>query len=308
MSIKLNWDFSKEGEDGTRIYRSLTPFTKDELPEVYVEIGSGVREYVDEQTEPHTVYCYRFGRVEGESETVSELHSAYSNSYTGPGPQTLIAGNFHDVGLFGEVEKTDFWTPHELCLDCGIEQFSHGLSGDGNNDFSKWLKVFHNGKVKYIALSPMADAVSWKDLYENGLVFGQEGDCLDQVSEELASELTPTGQRKVIQYDLNYFIPRLLEGANGAETLAGSNLLEWKDSEFNKTLYPITGYRNLDGSGTLLPVTITFKGAISLLCSDSHGLNVHGRQATGNYSTGLQVRYDLAQVQWFPVLEWLPVV
>lgn len=85
---------------------------------------------------------------------------------SGPGSKNLIAGD-EQLGYFGEVSVTSMFTPDQLCNELG--GYYPGVTTPEENG---WYKFFYNGKVLYIAKRAVRSAVSWTDLYENGLVYG----------------------------------------------------------------------------------------------------------------------------------------
>lgn len=84
---------------------------------------------------------------------------------TVPGPTKLIGGNLQ-AGFYGEVPTSEFITGDELArrisLAAGTSQFSNG----------SWLKFSYLGKIEFIAKKPFRHSISWNDINNVGVAFG----------------------------------------------------------------------------------------------------------------------------------------
>lgn len=83
----------------------------------------------------------------------------------GGGSDVLLAGTM-DHGWFGEVSASDFITGPNLAKAVGM-----GLPFPNPSD---WLKFALNGKVLYVAMKVLSIRISWAQLNNAGLVFGQK--------------------------------------------------------------------------------------------------------------------------------------
>lgn len=97
------------------------------------------------------------------SSGISKDQTYFPNS--GPGNKVLRAGN-SDLGYFGEVTQAELFAPWEV--EAAGNLFA-GVIADTN---AVWLKFFFNKKVLFVAKTPTRTTVSWNDLYDAGLVYG----------------------------------------------------------------------------------------------------------------------------------------
>lgn len=240
MGIKLSWVNDNTGEDGTRIYRSDQPIDPVNLPTPIATVGPGVTEYDDTSVPDGVVRHYRFGVFTGDEEVLSENEAVYTSTYTGPGPQTLKAGSVDDVGFFGTLNDSELFNHTEL------EQYGSNLNA--YTDIT-WAKVFHEGKVKFIA-SPYTFSDRWQEMYHSGLLFGEQGDCFDKIHPDMHSILTPTDQYTTMSKDGHSYLARSIriwpdyDTDFETEFGGGSNLVNEKlwGSEFFQILSRIYGH------------------------------------------------------------------
>lgn len=87
--------------------------------------------------------------------------------YSGPGPQTLAYGT-PDAGYFGEVTQAELMTPAEM-----LAQIPGWSRSQYNND-STWLKFAFDKKVLFISKKPIVNGMTWNQLYDLGLVYGED--------------------------------------------------------------------------------------------------------------------------------------
>lgn len=119
---------------------------------------------------------------------------------TGPGPQTLQAGDMND-GFFGEVSASELFSGDELSLTLGVTE------GTSQNGDAGWLKFASNGDILFVAKRNFRHSISWDHLYSRGLVYGTDDDGQ-------APRGTPTNQYTTVERSGNRFAVRLLTGAN----------------------------------------------------------------------------------------------
>lgn len=242
MGIKVSWQNDNTGETETRIYRSQSPIDPVNLPAPVGTVGPGITEFEDVNVPEKEVWFYRFGVMLNGEEILSQNESVYTSAYRGPGPQELIAGNYHEFGYFGWMSVEELFNSYSDYRN----QLLNGNSYIAGYDFHK---VFHDGKVKYI---PMPHAISygysWSQLYEVGLVFGEPGYHEEKISPEIYAQITPTDQGKtLICKDGDVLKPRLFKGWGGETPWAGEigpdYWDQWNNSEFRQIYMPLCGYR-----------------------------------------------------------------
>lgn len=119
---------------------------------------------------------------------------------TGPlGPEQLIAGD-SSLGYFGTFVD-DRLTGDLINAACDVTE------GVSINSDTPWVKHVHNGKILISALKPIRHSVTWRHLYEKGLVYGLDG-----------FGTSPPGvnvlQNKTIVVDGDVYRIRLFKGAD----------------------------------------------------------------------------------------------
>lgn len=89
-------------------------------------------------------------------------------SWSGPGAKKLIAGN-KEAGYFGTVSPGELFSMAELnAMVTSTTKQTYALT--------LWHKfILNNSKVFYIPSSYVLGKVTWKDLYNSGLVYGKKG-------------------------------------------------------------------------------------------------------------------------------------
>lgn len=109
---------------------------------------------------------------------------------SGPGPKNLIAGD-DQLGYFGETTAAQLFDNNGLCNELG--GYYPGVAVTEENS---WLKFYYKKKVLWIAKRAVRSGVTWNELYENGLVYGEHGNGK-------APTTTPTDQfRQVAKFDM----------------------------------------------------------------------------------------------------------
>jgi|SRR5690554_412395 len=68
LGNKLTWQDNNDFEDGFRIYRSTTTFTKETLPPVYAELPPNSQSFLDTEIVMGTTYYYMVSTYSGEKE------------------------------------------------------------------------------------------------------------------------------------------------------------------------------------------------------------------------------------------------
>lgn len=89
-------------------------------------------------------------------------------SWSGPGNKKLIAGN-KEAGYFGTVAPGELFSMGELnAMVTSATKSTYALS--------LWHKfILNNSTVFYIPSSYVLGKVTWKDLYNSGLIYGKKG-------------------------------------------------------------------------------------------------------------------------------------
>ena len=333
MNITLKWKDVNEDEQGTRIYRSESPFGPTELPPVLTTVESGITTYVDTTVTRGKTYYYRLEVFKDDQVTISNLFSAIALKRSGPGPQTLLKGDM-ERGFYGIVTANEFVNGYDINLSLGIS----GLGTDWNM-MTDWFKFAYKGKVLFIPMKPLKHSLSWQQLYNLGLVYGEDGP-----GAMVPNGVTPVNQLKTIEKYGERYLVRLMKGAN-RNPVAGWGIPstpaydtfslkgEWddlfcmmiKDTLFDRRESPWGdyNYRDLYQSSDNMSLTLCqelngdnsvalYRGIRSSYYGSDHPgyASFLGRTETRNYSTGLPYHTSAAWLypNWRPVLEYIPEV
>lgn len=224
----LNWKWSdimgnlfefanrNEGtEDGVRVWRSVVPFTRHNLPATpYRTLPPGQLSFSDEQAERGSGYFYMLEvfRSGYESEFTGLLTATALATRTGPGPQRMIAGG-NESGFYGEVPASEFITGDDLANTIGL------TAGTAQNSTVPWLKFNLEGKTLFVPEKTFRRAVTWDQIHARGAVFGDT----------------------TVRIQGDTYKVRLLKGANSdpTSTGAGHDLEKTWGSEWNRLFYPL---------------------------------------------------------------------
>lgn len=298
MEIKLTWDNPNTLYDGTYVYRSEEPLDVNNLPPAIADLPNGVTEYVDRDVVRGTKYYYRFGVYRGDDITVSGQKEVWALPYTGPGPQSLIAGDW-ETGYFGEVTAPELFTGEELAAMVGLQV------GTLINNASSWFKFADKGKILYISKLPIRRSISWMDLFDLDCVYG---------TDELG--------KKVITKNRDDFIVRLMRGLGEGVTEGNVDMnpfpdftgnSEW-DRLFARCLYRVSDtQRGENFSDNQMASVIAGNNGQYTLCqedsiNDPAKVIVRGRANEADYNSFIsQVQRDLRDAShgWRPVLEYI---
>lgn len=170
MSIRITWsNVNAAIADGIRVYRSTSPIDPNDLPAPLIMLAGDALGYEDTAVVNNTFYYYRFGFFKGDDELLSEEHYYGHFADTGPGPSTLLRGDWKR-GYFGRVPITDMITAANLATAVGY------ATGSANSDtnLTHWLKFVFNQKILYIPNAYVRSSATFRSLYEAGLVYGTD--------------------------------------------------------------------------------------------------------------------------------------
>lgn len=85
-----------------------------------------------------------------------------------PGPDTPL-GESNGVSFYGEIAPSDFISGQWLADHFGITE------GSAYNGDPAWLKFDYQGKTLFIPKKTIWRGISWKTLYDKGLIYGVDG-------------------------------------------------------------------------------------------------------------------------------------
>lgn len=153
--------------EGIRVYRSTGTFDATTLPDVHTTLAGDATSFTDDTADQNTVYYYMFEAYVGNESVFSSLFNTTAvGTDVGPGPVELQVGT-PETGFFGETDTLDLWTGSELANAVGL------TAGTAQNDNSPWLKYLHRGVIKYVAKHAYRRGISWDQLNNAGLVYGE---------------------------------------------------------------------------------------------------------------------------------------
>lgn len=172
MSITFKFTNRNLNEDGIRVWRSATPFDKDTLPgSTHDELPAGTKVYEDTFVARGDEYYYLFETYRGNDSAFSNLILGKALPVlTGPGPQTLSAGD-HRLGFYGETLVTDLVDGDGLSAALGL------TTGTSQHTSEPWLKFNHHGKTLFVAKKPYRHSISWDAIAAINAVYGGETDA-----------------------------------------------------------------------------------------------------------------------------------
>lgn len=144
-----------------------------------------------------------------------------------PGPDTFTGGNT-TAGFYGEVLSSDFIDGETLASSVGL------VVGTPANTTTNWIKYSLDGKTLFIPMHDIRYDISWDDLYQCGLVYGDN-----------TTGKYPTGtltlQNKQVTIKGNQYIVRLLRGlrSDPINATAAYSSPHIVNSEWNRIFFRI---------------------------------------------------------------------
>lgn len=306
MGIRIKWHNPNQDYDKVRIYRDTTRFDLAAPPAPIAEVTSG-EFYDDNTTERNGVYYYSIGVVKGDDEILSPIKVLADMPDTGPGRQRVLRGDY-ERGYFGEVGPEEFITASELMAGLSLS----GMNLVKDADTVIWHKFIHRGKILFMPTVPIAGNMSWKTLYEQGLIFGTD----DYGPTEAQVNMTPTLQNRRMSIQDYTFKVRLLRGRSDESydliTSAEELTSQHQDGEFMALYVPL--FRNETFARFPLWSDYIYKDTIKTGTSgtvhnayrqehDSTNVSIFG---SGNAVSSLgntSKTTGIARHGWLPVLE-----
>lgn len=101
MGIRLRWDDPNFGEDGHKLYRSMSPMDPFDLPAPIATLAANVTSFDDGDVVGGEVYYYRVSATSGENEAVSDEIS-------------ILAVDFDPALLFSNAQVGAWYDPSDL--------------------------------------------------------------------------------------------------------------------------------------------------------------------------------------------------
>jgi len=171
MDTVLNWtNLNAPGTFTTKIYRGTSPLDRSNLANPIATLSAGESTYTDTTTVRGTTYYYVFETTltaNGDKQSSNNI-PIVANPRKGPGPVAVTIGDF-SYGYFGTVTSGELINTNDLRAAVGL------TVGSVNQQGPIWHKWIRNGKVLFVPNGPLCGNISWKTLYDLGLVFGVDG-------------------------------------------------------------------------------------------------------------------------------------
>lgn len=173
MSITLTWGAVNAAlADSIKVYRATTPIDVNNLPVPLDTIAGSATSYTDTTAVRDTTYYYVVGHVRGSNELLSQVLTMGHYPDTGPGPQTLIRGDWN-CGYFGFIPTASFLSISQLRSLINNPDLGNTTPADGT--VTGWHKFIRKGKVLFIPNGVFAAGTcTWWRLYNVGLVYGAD--------------------------------------------------------------------------------------------------------------------------------------
>lgn len=168
MSVRLSWGSQNAAiADSVKVYRSDTPMDPNTMPAPLATVAGSAVTYDDDTIVRNTTAYYRVGIVRGAEEMLSPEFIMGHYPDSGPGPKTLLRGNWK-CGYFGTVTASLMPAISETLSQLGITGVA--TPADGNLTF--WHKFIRNGKILFVPNYSFALSITWIQLYNYGVVYG----------------------------------------------------------------------------------------------------------------------------------------
>lgn len=213
MKIDLTWaNYNGGTEDSVVVYRDSSPIPDNPITPPLATLPPGSTSYSDTTVTRGAMYYYRVAITKDGVTKIDKNRAivAILPSETGPGPQTIISGDWN-MGYFGLARSADFIT-YLAASDMMDTAKTIGGTTPSNNDID-WVKIAYKGKVLFIPRGIFRYAVLYKNLYLNGLVYGTNDTGLS-----VPSGTAATNQYRPLNIKNFTFIPRLLQGLQNTAT------------------------------------------------------------------------------------------
>lgn len=153
MSVTINWNAANNAVS-YNVYQSTSGFTNATLPANPVKVLAPATTLEVTAVTPNTIYYFMVSSVGSDgSETLGQVFTVGYFSDTGPGPQTLLRGDW-EFGYFGMIPVTGLFTLPEI-----KSYFPNIASGWNMGVISSYHKVVCNKRILFIPNTPTINTV-----------------------------------------------------------------------------------------------------------------------------------------------------
>lgn len=168
MNIVLTWTNLNTGTFTTKVYRGTAPLDRANLTNPLVTLTAGESTWTDTTAVRGTQYYYVLESSNANDKESTINIPVQALPRRGPGPAEVKLGDYN-LGWYGTLTATEFITSGDLANAVGL------TSGTQSNVAPSWQKFARKGKTLYVPTVPLYHGLSWKVLYDLGLVFGVDG-------------------------------------------------------------------------------------------------------------------------------------
>jgi len=212
MSVNLTWGAANAAlAESINIYRSTSMIDVNNLPVALASVAGNVSSYMDTTAVRNTTYYYAVGHVRLGQELVSPVFIMGHYPDTGPGPQTLLRGDWN-CGYFGMATTAQLFLPSTLNAQVSLPGT---LTADVNT--TGWYKFIRKGKIIYIPNYVFSTGVYWCSIYNKGLMFGTNdngGFPFTPSAGSLAQYTAPVNQYKLATSGSYQFVVRTIRASD----------------------------------------------------------------------------------------------
>lgn len=300
MPTTIKWsDVNKALADSIEVYISDKPIPLNDLGVPVTTLPATATSYDWTPPAVNKVYNCRLRFIKGTDDYVTDNTPFSTYTTTGPGPQTIVRGDWN-YGYMGNVSEADFIAAADLKTLTGIPAGTTVPNITGYNKFS-W-----GGKIIFIPNGSLVGGVTWKQIYDAGLMYGVDGPG------DKPSVLTyaDVDQKKIITIGSNNFLCRTIKGS----TFPVNQLLDPAqpdifDSEYNElvasTLLPGTSPSGdlIRFSDTALHVRFAYITQNLFINTTSTTTRWMVRGSSSDPMVVLNVTTASNNYNWSPVLE-----
>jgi len=230
MYLQLKFNNPTPGST-VNIYRGDAELDRANLSNPVATLSNGETTWRDNNVVRGKFYYYVFETVLGTDKVSTINFRIQATVRRGAGPSAIQMGD-GDYGYYGSIESSEFINGTDLAGRLG---FSGGASTTNVITWHKWVR---NGKILYVPNGPLRSAISWKMLYEAGLVFGVDGPG------PYNAQSGDFNQKKTVTIGPDTYLVRLMRGYNDDYSVfpPGTTVNEPMEAftcEWDDLLYPL---------------------------------------------------------------------
>lgn len=310
MPIKIDWIDHRPDITEHRIYRSETTLNIGNLGSPLATVAGDVKTYTDRTVKRGITYNYIVTSVapDGGEGMSASYYIAYIPD-TGPGPKTLKRGDWR-FGYFGRLDMSELITVDELITVIGMTGVGAIPSTARTDNY--WNKVVCNGKILFFPTNTMLTNVSFKQLYDNGLIYGQKS--VPEIAPQIIATAGPLQPPKTIVIGQNLFTVRTpgsranpLSTLTTNESMMGGELDQCMSPLYLNRANPLPGVpKLLDGNPSDVASTTTWTQ--DYLSGSGSTMNIVLRAGTSDKAIDGFTTNPTRPVYTAPNSEWRPVL